>query len=190
MKPREYRLKNGEVLVIREAEIEDARDLIEYAEATSGESDNLTFGSGEFDISLSQEEEIIRNSRGADNILYIIGVVQNRIAAFLMFIGGKRPRLRHRGEFGISVRKAYWNLGIGSHMLDTMIEWAKNSSVVTKINLRVRCDNELAIGLYERKGFVKEGKIRRDMRIGKDYVDCYYMGLEIQDTTDLVRAGG
>ena len=165
MKPREYRLKNGEVLVIREAEIEDARDLIEYAEATSGESDNLTFGSGEFDISLSQEEEIIRNSRGADNILYIVGVVQNRIAAFLMFIGGKRPRLRHRGEFGISVRKAYWNLGIGGLMLDT-------------------------IALYERKGFVKEGRIRRDMKIVRDYVDCYYMGLEIYDTTDLVRAGG
>jgi len=165
--------------LIREAVLSDARDLLDFNEATSNESDNLTFGPGELGLTLSQEEESILTSRRADNCLLIVGSINDDIIARLGFSGGKRPRIRHRGEFGISVRKEYWNLGIGGLMLDALIDWARESGVVTKINLSVRCDNEGAIALYEKKGFVKEGTLRKDMLIGGTYIDCYRMGLDV-----------
>ncbi|MCP4535682.1 MAG: GNAT family N-acetyltransferase [Chloroflexi bacterium] len=47
------------------------------------------------------------------------------IVAALYFSGGCRPHIRHRDKFSMSVRKQYWGLGIGSLMLDTLIDWAQ-----------------------------------------------------------------
>ncbi len=97
----------------------------------------------------------------------------------LTFTAGERPRVRHRGEFGISVRKEYWGLGIASLMLDRLLDWARRSGIVTKINLRVRVDNLRAIRLYERKGFVREGTISREAVVDGEYFSDYHMGLEL-----------
>jgi RimJ/RimL family protein N-acetyltransferase len=79
----------------------------------------------------------------------------------------------------MSVRKQYWGLGIGSLMLDTLIEWARSTQIVKKINLRVRTDNQRAILLYERKGFVMEGTIRKEIFLDGKYFDHHWMGLEL-----------
>ncbi|MBO0797135.1 MAG: GNAT family N-acetyltransferase, partial [Ktedonobacteraceae bacterium] len=90
-----------------------------------------------------------------------------------------RPRTRHAGEFGISVLRKYWNLGIGGRMLTYLIDWARQSGIIRKINLRVRVDNLPAIHLYEKHGFVREGHITREFYLHGQFVDSYVMGLEI-----------
>ena len=97
----------------------------------------------------------------------------------MSFSGGQRNRIKHYGEFGITVQKKHWGTGIGSLMLDTFIAWAKNSNIIKKINLRVRTDNKRAISLYEQKGFVKEGTIRKEIIIDSKFYDHYWMGLEL-----------
>jgi RimJ/RimL family protein N-acetyltransferase len=62
-------------------------------------------------------------------------------------------------------------------MLDALIEWARGTGIVTKINLRVRTDNRRAIRLYESKEFEIEGTIRRDIRVDGAYFDHHVMGL-------------
>ena len=79
----------------------------------------------------------------------------------------------------MSVRKQYWGLGIGSLMLDTLIAWAQDTQIVKKINLRVRTDNQRAIRLYERKGFVIEGTSRKEILLDGSYFDHHWMGLEL-----------
>ncbi len=64
-------------------------------------------------------------------------------------------------------------------MLDTLVEWAKQSKVVKKISLRVRTDNHRAIQLYDRTGFVREGTIRRDFLLNGQFYDHHMMGLEL-----------
>jgi RimJ/RimL family protein N-acetyltransferase len=79
----------------------------------------------------------------------------------------------------MSVRKQYWGLGIASAMLDSLVGWARGTEVVKKINLRVRTDNTRAISLYEWKGFVTEGTIRKDVMVQGRYFNHYWMGLEL-----------
>jgi len=55
MEQRKVRLNDGRVLVIREAAAEDARALLTYVEAVSGESDFLSFGPGEFELTEAEE---------------------------------------------------------------------------------------------------------------------------------------
>ncbi|MFH1927275.1 MAG: GNAT family protein [Chloroflexota bacterium] len=66
---------------------------------------------------------------------------------------------------------------MGSLMLDTLIDWAKDTGIIKKINLRVRTDNQRAIQLYEGKGFVREGTIRMEMFLDGKYYDHHWMGL-------------
>ena len=176
---RKYHLKNDRELVIREVCVEDARALLDYVEGISGESDYLSFGPGEFDLSLVEEEEYLRRCRDSDNQLYLLGLIGDTVVSTLTFSAGRRVRTRHSGDFGLSVRKRCWGFGIGSLMLDTLIEWAKDTGIIRKINLRVRTDNQRAIVLYEGKGFVREGTIRREMFLDGKYYDHHWMGLEL-----------
>jgi RimJ/RimL family protein N-acetyltransferase len=164
---------------VRQAAPEDARAVLEYIEAVSGESDFLSFGPGEFEFTEAEEEEFIDRCLASQNQLYILGIGEDAIVATLTFSGGRRPRVRHSGEFGMSVRKRCWGLGIGSLMLDTLIHWAQATQIVKKINLRVRTDNRRAIRLYQRKGFLIEGTIRKAIRLEGEYFDHHWMSLEL-----------
>ena len=179
MEQRSFHLKNGRVLLIREAAADDARAVLDYVEAVSGESDFLSFGPGEFELTEAEEADFLRRCRDSENQVFILGLIAGEIVGSLVFSAGRRPRVRHSGEFGMSVRKRFWGLGIGSLMLDTLIDWARGTQIVKKINLRVRTDNERAIGLYERKGFVREGTLRKQVFLDGTYFDHHWMGLEL-----------
>jgi RimJ/RimL family protein N-acetyltransferase len=174
-----HSLKDGRQLTIREATGDDASALIEYVEAISGESNFISFGPGEFGMTVEEEVKFLEGSRSKDNQIYLVAEIDGEIVGSTNFTGGRRPRMAHTGEFGVSVRKAYWGLGVGSALLDALIEWAKGTDIVTKINLRVRADNERGIALYKRKGFVHEGTETRGFRIDGVYHDDYHMGLEL-----------
>jgi RimJ/RimL family protein N-acetyltransferase len=179
MEPRQHQLKNGHLLLIRQAAPGDARALLDYIECIAGESDFLSFGPGEFELTEAEEKEYLRQSQAADDQLYLVGWIGESLVSSLTFSAGRCPRLRHSGEFGLSVRKAYWGLGIGALMLDALVDWAAATGIIKKINLRVRTDNPRAIELYQRKGFVVEGTISRAMRLDGIYYDHYWMGLEL-----------
>ena len=51
--------------------------------------------------------------------------------------------------------------------------------IVRKINLKVRVDNVAAIRLYERMGWVHEGRTTRDTLIDGAFADCLLMGREV-----------
>ncbi len=179
MEARSHELKNGCVLLIREAMPEDVRAVLDYVEAVSGESDFLTFGPGEFELTEAQEKDFLGRCHEADNQLYIVGLIGDQIVSTLNFSAGRRPRVRHSGEFGLSVRKSCWGLGVGAFMLDALIDWAKATQVVKKINLHTRTDNQRAIALYLRKGFMIEGMVSRGIFLHGEYFNHYLMGLEL-----------
>ncbi|HJO93726.1 MAG TPA: GNAT family N-acetyltransferase [Victivallales bacterium] len=172
-------LKNGKEILIREAKEEDANEILNYIETISRESDFLTFGPGEFGISEIEEKEFLNNCAESENLLYLVGVINDKIVSSLSFSAGSRPRIRHVGEFGVSVRKEYWNLGIGTLMLDMLIDWIKANQIINKINLSVRTDNNHAIALYKNKGFIIEGTMSNDVFINGTYFDNHCMGLTL-----------
>jgi RimJ/RimL family protein N-acetyltransferase len=174
-----HTLSNGDDLVIRTGIPADAADVLEYVETVSGESDFLSFGPGEFGFTEDQEKQFLRDCHDAENRLFVVGCIDGDVVALLTFSGGPRPQNRHTGEFGMSVRKSHWGLGVGSVMLDSLIDWARSHGIVKKINLRVRTDNARAIALYERKGFAREGTITKEVQQHGRYFDHHWMGLGI-----------
>lgn len=136
---------------------DDAGPVLQYLRKVGGETANLTFGAEGPGLTESEEREYLARVRD----------------------GGRRPRLRHAGEFGISVAQAYAGLGVGRALIEHMVEWAEQGGVVRKINLKVRADNAGAIRLYERMGWVHEGRTTRDTLIDGEFSDCLLMGREV-----------
>ena len=179
MEQTKHTLDNGLEIIIREATAEDASSVLDYVQQVCTESDFLTFGPGEFEITEIEEKKILKKARETNNQLYMLGLINGTIVTTLSFSGGQRNRIKHCGELGMTVQKHYWGIGIGSLMLDSLIAWAKDTNIIKKINLRVRTDNKRAILLYERKGFVKEGTICKEILIDGKFYDHYWMGLEL-----------
>ena len=172
-------LRNEKTLIIREAKKEDSLEYINYLNQIAVETDFLTFGVGELVTSQIEQESMIENCAKLDNQLMILALVDGKLVGGLNFRSNERPRIRHTGEFGISVLKDLWGLGIGTHLISYMIEWAKVSKIIRKINLGVRSDNRRAIKLYTGLGFVEAGVISREFLIGNQFYDAMYMGMEI-----------
>lgn len=166
-------------IIIKEATPKDAHALIHYVNTISDESDFLTFGVGEFNISLKEEEKILEDYLARENAIYLIATHENKIVGSLNFSGGTRSRISHTGELGVSVLKEYWGNGIGTSLIKYLINWAEESGIIKKINLGVREDNAKAIGLYKKLGFREEGKITREFLIDKVYYSALVMGYEI-----------
>ncbi|MEA3423805.1 MAG: GNAT family N-acetyltransferase [Bacillota bacterium] len=166
-------------IIIREAAIEDSKNIIDYINIIAGESDNLTFGIGEFLMTVEEEENYLKEIQNADNALYIIAEYNDTIIGSLNFTAGKRPRIAHVGEFGISVLKEYWGHNVGSKLIEYLIQWAQETKIIRKINLKVRVDNFGAIHLYEKYGFNIEGKTSREFMINGIFHDALMMGLEL-----------
>ncbi len=170
---------NNEKVIIRKSIKSDAKALIEYLNVIGGESDYLTFGIGEFELSVEQEEEFIESISKKENALSILAEVNGKVIGNLNFSGGLRKRTAHVGEFGISILKEYWGNGIGEELLKYLIDWSKNSGIVRKINLKVRSDNTRGIHLYKKFGFTEEGILKRDLFMNGEFYDSILMGLLI-----------
>lgn len=175
----QFKLKNGNAIVIRKADKSDGEAMLEYIDEISRESDFLTFGQGEFNRTIDQEESFIDNISKQSNALFIIVELEGKIIGNLNFSGGTRPRTAHTGEFGVSVLKEHWGQGIGTKLIDYLVEWCKESGIIRKINLRVRSDNYSAIHIYKKLGFKEEGIITRDFFIDDRFYDSIFMGLII-----------
>jgi RimJ/RimL family protein N-acetyltransferase len=167
---------NGSQIEIRPAVIDDAAALLAYLRVVGGESDNLTFGPEGPGLSEAEERAYLARAAVSDNAKVLVALHEGVIVGSLTFDGGRRPRTRHTGELGISVTREFTGQGIGRVLLETLIEWAEGGGVVRKLNLRSRVDNAGAIRLYERLGWVVEGRITRDQAIGDTLIDTVFMG--------------
>ncbi len=172
-------LASGTNLLIRTAEIQDGHEILSYIDAISYESENLTFGPGEFNKTIEQEEKYLQLMRNSPNLIMILGIIDNQIVSVGDISGGTRPRVAKSADIHISVRKDFWGQKIGRYMMEYLIEWGKSKRHLRKINLQVREDNYHAIQLYSKLGFKHEGRCTRGFYINDQFYSLLYMGLEI-----------
>ena len=84
--------------------------------------------------------------------------------------------LKHKTELGLTIHDDYQNLGIGTALLKHIIKVAK-SKKLKKIHLNVSAENDHAIHLYKKAGFVIEGTLHNESFVNRRYRDEYRMAL-------------
>lgn len=84
-------------------------------------------------------------------------------------------RRTHVGQLSMFVHDNYQNQGIGSQLMEAVIDLAENWLNLKRLELTVNTDNPSAIHLYEKYGFVIEGTLRKNAFRAGSYIDGYAM---------------
>lgn len=176
--------KLGTAIEIRLAHEDDAPALIAYIKQVDTESPFLSREPGEFNVPVPTERLFIKQTNSRKNSLFLVALLDGVIIGSIDFHGGTRQRELHSGEFGMSVRRDHWGNGLGAHLLDTMIAWARTNGLTRKIKLRVQATNERAIALYRSRGFAEEGVLRREFRVHGQWVDTLMMALWLPEASE------
>src|SRR5688500_18839971 len=99
----------------------------------------------------------------SDNSIFLVAEINNEIIFTAVISVGKNKAISHVGVLGINLKKEWRGKGIGSQLLTKIIDWAKDSGVLKRVELFVFASNQPAITLYEKFGFTTEG--RRSMAV-------------------------
>ena len=85
------------------------------------------------------------------------------------------PRRRHTASIGMGVHDEFAGHGVGSALMTAVLNIADNWLNLRRVELTVFTDNEPAIRLYERHGFVTEGCLKQFAFRDGHYVDAFTM---------------
>jgi ribosomal protein S18 acetylase RimI-like enzyme len=76
----------------------------------------------------------------------------------------------------IAVRQDWQGVGVGTALLQTLLQWAELNPLIENVRLGVFATNDKAIHLYHKMGFVEEGRRPQDVKLGDGhYVDTIFM---------------
>lgn len=177
IKAQKFKSKTGLDVVLRSGKKSDAAAILNLARAVIGEEIFQLTSSAEFKLTVEDEEKWIESHLSNENHLILLAEVDSRIVGLLDFTNGHRQRIAHTGEFGMSVEKSFRDQGLGALLIQGLIHWATNNKVIEKINLNVHSNNERAIALYKKMGFLVEGIRKRDLKYENAmYIDTIVMG--------------
>lgn len=168
--------------MIRLAEEFDAEAIIDIRKEIILSANTTKFfvsSPNEIPSNINKEKEKIRKSFGEGN-LYIVYEIEGLVVGFLVFNRFAHQRLNHAGSIGMGITDEYTNQGIGTKLIEFLINWAKKQNDLEKICLGVTSVNERAIKVYRRMGFVEEGRQRNQIKYedgsyGDDILMAYYL---------------
>jgi RimJ/RimL family protein N-acetyltransferase len=164
-------------VIIRRAEPKDAEGLTRLGEAVGSEPEGWLVTTNGW-RQVSDERRYLRAIRRYPNAAVFVAEDDGRIVGRLSIARDQHPASRHVADLGLMVAMTHRRQGIGTRLLETALDWARESEV-RKLELHVFPHNEAAIKLYEKFGFVKEGYRRGHYRRGQEFVDAILMAYEV-----------
>lgn len=150
-------LKNGKELHLRNATREDAQKVCDLFQLTHAQTDFLLAYPEESSFTVRQEEDFLNGLLENPREVMLLAEVDGSLAGCASVCAvGSRYKLQHRAEFGISVDKAFWSMGIGRALTQAAIECAKTAQY-SYLELSVVADNDRAVRMYQKAGFQEYG---------------------------------
>ncbi len=174
------RIKNGQEALIRNGDSADGCSVLEVFNLTHGETDYLLSYPDENSFDQEHEAKFLEEKTKSPDEIELIAILDGKVVGTAGIEAvGKKYKVKHRAEFGISLLKEYWGLGLGKELTKACIQCAKEAGY-DQLELNVVADNESALSLYRSLGFVEFGRNPRgfNSRIS-GYQEVIYMLLKL-----------
>lgn len=173
-------LKNGAECILRNAAENDGQAVIDNFNLTHGETDYLLTYPEENCLDAAKESQFLKEKAESHNEIEIVAQVGGVIVGTAGIEAvGKKYKVRHRADFGISVAKKYWGLGIGQALMASCIECARKAGYI-QLELSVVAGNERALAMYKKAGFTEYGRNPKGFNSRlTGFQEVIYMRLEL-----------
>ncbi|MBF0778486.1 GNAT family N-acetyltransferase [Streptococcus cuniculi] len=169
-------------IFFEEAEGSHAAAFIKFMNQVAKETDFLVMDETGFQFTAEQLASIFEQSLGSSNQLHLLALCGEEVIGAVTVRASRQYRISHIGNVFIAVRKDYWGHGIGRILLEEVIEWARETGLIKRLELTVQVRNDRAVALYQKLGFAIEGTQTRGARTDEgEWLDLYYMGRLIDD---------
>ena len=144
--------------------LKDGREALANFIRTHEETDYLLTYPDENSMTAEQEAAYLKEKTESADEIELIAEVGGRVVGLAGIDKvGTRDKIKHRAEFGISIERAYWGLGIGRALTKACIECARAAGYA-QLELDAAAENERAIALYRSLGFTEYGRNPRGFR--------------------------
>ena len=140
------------------------------------ETDFFIPESDELPLTVEEERTWIQEHLDHTGKILLLAETSRNIVGNVRVESGQYRRIAHRGNLSMAVMKQWRGRGVGTSLLQAALDWAESSPLVEKVCLEVFATNSAAIGLYNKLGFVEEGRRIKDIKLGAgNYVDAVTM---------------
>ncbi|WP_047999031.1 GNAT family N-acetyltransferase [Lactiplantibacillus herbarum] len=141
-----------EVVDVRPAEATDAAKLLALLAQLAGESNTFTVDDGIENVSEADEcQQIEQITRTTTNVIFVAVLGSRLIGVGTVQADEKLGEAQ--GEVGVAVLKEFWGMGLGTALVEDIIDWARNYSTLERLVLTVQTRNTRAAKLYQHVGF-------------------------------------
>lgn len=104
-----------------------------------------------------------------------VAEVEGEVAGYGGLLPRDHPRLAHSAELFLFVSNQYQGRGVGTALIRHMIDFGERWLRLRRLELTVMATNPRAQALYERLGFVVEGRRKGAIISRGEYVDLIEM---------------
>jgi len=166
----------GRSFCVRTANPSEAAEVLSLTKSVLVESRGNILLPEEYGEPESTMRQQIQELQDAPGKLAIIAEAAGEFVGLLKFKNGHVQRLAHRGSFSMSVINSWRREGVGSALLEVLIDWATASPLIEKVSLGVLSTNEPAIKLYKKFNFIEEGRCPKEIKLSSnEYADDILM---------------
>lgn len=162
---KEILLGNDDICILRSPEEHDVNKFIEYLKITSNETHFMARYPEEVNMDINEQINFITNILASDKDILISAFINNELIGTIGLTCIKNHiKTKHRATLGISIKKEYWNKGIGN----ILIKEALNQGIkmgYKQVKLGVFSNNIKAKSLYEKNGFEVWGNINHAFKL-------------------------
>jgi len=172
-----FTAKDGRRVVLRSIRWEDLDDCLEFINSLVEEGADILR-----DTEVSREEEaewlgrrLARIDKG--EIIDVVAEVKGKMVANSE-VEKRSSLMSHVGSLGIAIKSGYRGIGIGTKIMQTLIEASKKAGLKILV-LDVFDINETAKALYKKMGFKEAGRIPKGIYKKGKYIDLIRMVREL-----------
>ena len=141
-----------EVVDVRPAEVTDAAQLLALLAQLGRESNTFTVDDGIEELSDTDEAEQIERISGTTTNVIFVAVLGDRLIG-VSTVQASTDFSAAQGEVGVAVLKEFWGMGLGTALVEEILDWARNYSSLERLVLTVQLRNTRAAKLYQHLGF-------------------------------------
>jgi RimJ/RimL family protein N-acetyltransferase len=183
IEPKQVTLRDGTRLWIRSAELGDIGPAMALRAHLFVTSPHQVSGPGD-EWTPEMAREKIEKAAKARGGLWLVATPSrepgSEIVGSIHFRSEDRKKVEHHGTLGIGNMAEWRGRGVGTALIEALLEWAAGTEHIEKVVLGVFATNLGARKLYRRLGFRTESRAKRFFKLGPgEYVDdiqmCIYV---------------